>query len=428
MRILLSAYSCEPNRGSEPGLGWNTAVELAREHEVWVVTKERGRTAIERELAARPRPNLHFAFFEPPGFAWLGRREAFVQTHYYLWQYGVYSLARTLCRQHDFDVVSHVTFGRFWSPSLFALLPVPFIWSGLGGGEAIPPALRPGLSLKHHVGERLKSLVFGLYWLDPFVRMTARRSALMVVNHHDTAERVAALSTQPIEFMETAVVDREAAALIESLDEPPPRQPGEPVIFATLTRLLHWKGVHLGLRAFARLKIPAARYVIVGDGPERRSLEHLATELGVGDRVEFVGNASRAEWMRTLKRCHALVHPSLANAFNTIALEALYGSRPVICLDHEYMRSQLGEETTYFVNASDPEAVVAGMADAMQRVAECPAEASERGRLGRERARARFTWDRRTERWNQFLSQAVGARSLATSTSSAPPTENSHAI
>lgn len=50
MRILLSAYSCEPHRGSEPGLGWNTTIELARNHEVWVITKERHRKAIEQEL------------------------------------------------------------------------------------------------------------------------------------------------------------------------------------------------------------------------------------------------------------------------------------------------------------------------------------------------------------------------------------------
>ena len=39
MKILLSAYACEPNRGSEQGVGWSWAVELSKHHEVWVITR-----------------------------------------------------------------------------------------------------------------------------------------------------------------------------------------------------------------------------------------------------------------------------------------------------------------------------------------------------------------------------------------------------
>jgi hypothetical protein len=38
MKILISAYSCEPGMGSEPGVGWNIAREVAKYHEVWVLT------------------------------------------------------------------------------------------------------------------------------------------------------------------------------------------------------------------------------------------------------------------------------------------------------------------------------------------------------------------------------------------------------
>lgn len=36
MKILLSAYACEPNKGSEPGVGWSWATEYAKQHQVWV--------------------------------------------------------------------------------------------------------------------------------------------------------------------------------------------------------------------------------------------------------------------------------------------------------------------------------------------------------------------------------------------------------
>jgi hypothetical protein len=38
MKLLLSAYACEPSKGSEPGVGWNWATQAALDHEVWVLT------------------------------------------------------------------------------------------------------------------------------------------------------------------------------------------------------------------------------------------------------------------------------------------------------------------------------------------------------------------------------------------------------
>ena len=45
-RILLSAYACEPGKGSEPEVGWMWATELAAAgHEVWVITRAANRLA-----------------------------------------------------------------------------------------------------------------------------------------------------------------------------------------------------------------------------------------------------------------------------------------------------------------------------------------------------------------------------------------------
>ena len=67
-RILLSAYACEPGRGSEPALGWGWATELARSgHQVWVLTRADNRPAIERDALAAD-PNLNFVYFDLPPF------------------------------------------------------------------------------------------------------------------------------------------------------------------------------------------------------------------------------------------------------------------------------------------------------------------------------------------------------------------------
>lgn len=408
MRILLSAYSCEPHRGSEPGLGWNTAVELGRNHDVWVVTKERHRQAIEQELARQPQPRVHFVYHDlPVPLCWMSRYGWLGQLHYYLWQYSVYPTARRLCREIGFEVAHHVTFGRFWSPSLFSWLPVPFVWGGVGGGEVVSPPMRSTLKWPARIIEWVKERMFELYRFDPLVRLTARRSVLILANNANTAGRLAAITPSRVDYMDTAVVDRKTVTLIDGLAEPAPRNPDDPVCFATLTRLEAWKGVHLGLHAFKRLADGRARYLIVGAGPERRSLEQLARQLGIASQVEFLGNPSRAEWMRLLKQCHALVHPPLASPFNTIVLEAMLCARPIICFKTDYLVEKLGSDTSYFVDCASPEEAVSGLAEAMRQVASQPTEARERGLRGRERALQLFTWDARIERLERFLREAA---------------------
>jgi len=68
MKVLMSAYACEPNKGSEPGIGWNWVLETARlGHEVWVLTRANNRANIETELAKLPPiKNLKFLYYDLP--------------------------------------------------------------------------------------------------------------------------------------------------------------------------------------------------------------------------------------------------------------------------------------------------------------------------------------------------------------------------
>src|SRR4030042_6826220 len=66
LKILVSAYACEPDKGSEPGVGWNWVKQIARFHEVWVITRANNRASIERELNKTPINNLRFVYYDVP--------------------------------------------------------------------------------------------------------------------------------------------------------------------------------------------------------------------------------------------------------------------------------------------------------------------------------------------------------------------------
>jgi glycosyltransferase involved in cell wall biosynthesis len=93
-------------------------------------------------------------------------------------------------------------------------------------------------------------------------------------------------------------------------------------------RLMAAKALEVGLEALVR--VPEVALVVVGDGPERARLERLAAELGVGDRVRFLGARSRGDVLKTLRAVDAAVLPSRWENFPHLVVEALAVGTPVI--------------------------------------------------------------------------------------------------
>ena len=56
MKVLLVGHSCGPGLGSEPGITWNWARHLSKQHEVWVITRPEYRDRVETYLSRRPNP------------------------------------------------------------------------------------------------------------------------------------------------------------------------------------------------------------------------------------------------------------------------------------------------------------------------------------------------------------------------------------
>ncbi len=410
LKVLISAYSCTPGAGSERGIGWNTAREMARRHEVWVITRpgelheRRQDELIAEELAANPVPSLHFIFYDLP--AWMQRLFG-IQICSYLWQLGLYRVARKAHEKIGFDLAHHVSWVRYYTPSLLVFLRIPFVWGPIGGGDAMPRSFRQRLRLRARFSELERRLLGFVATIDPLVRLTARRSTVTLANSVETANRVSSLGADRVRIFGESGVDR---WVFEKANEAPPAPP-ERVTFASMTRLLHWKGVNLGLEAFARLENSDAVYWVIGDGPEEPLLRSLVRELGIADRVEFLPHLSRDEWMRRLRSCDALVHPCIYNSGSAISLEAMAMGRPVICLDRGGIRSQVSEDVGFRVSGDNPEEAIRGIRDAMQAIVESRELAAARGALARERVRRHFSWEARGLEMDRVYAYALSAAS-----------------
>jgi glycosyltransferase involved in cell wall biosynthesis len=406
MRILLSAYACEPGKGSEPGVGWNHVKQAARFHEVWVLTRSNNRAGIEEALAMEPMPNVHWIYFDFPRWASFWKKgQRGIRLYYSLWQLVMYWKARKLHREVRLDLAHHVTFVTYWLPTFLPLLPIPFIWGPVGGGESAPRSFRSSFSLKGRMYEATRKFARTISEFNPFVRLAARRAAIALATTKETAARLEILGCKRVSILAEAAL---SAKEISELGEIPIRE-GGPFRVLSLGRLLHWKGFELGLRAFARFqaRFPNTEYWLIGGGPERQFLERLSRELGVEKKVVFFGKLPRNQVLEKLAACDVLLFPSLHDSGGWVTLEAMASGRPVVCLDLGGPAVMATEETGIKILAINPEQATTDLTAALERLAADPGHLAQLAQAGRLRIDQEFNWERRGEQLARLYQQLV---------------------
>jgi glycosyltransferase involved in cell wall biosynthesis len=390
MNILLSAYACEPGKGSEPGVGWNFAMAMARHHEVWVITRANNRAAIEAALAREAMPGVHFAYWDLPRWAmrWKRGRRG-VHLYYYLWQLGIFRTALALHRSVHFDIVHHVTFLRYWAPSFLSFIKAPLVWGPLGGGDSAPKSFWRDFGWRGMAYEAARETARAIAERGPWVRFTAHRNAIALATTAATAARLRRIGARRVAvFSEVGLAAEEIALLAQARPTPTP-----PFRFVSLGNLYHLKGFHLGLRAFAAAGIAGAEYWLIGGGRERQRLERMAGDLGIADRVRFFGALPRATALAQMRQCHVLLHPVLHDSGGWAAIEAMAAGLPVICLDLGGPATQVTEHAGFKIPGTSPDQAVCDMAASMTALARDDALWRGQSAAASDHVRRHYCWD-----------------------------------
>lgn len=330
MKILLSAYACEPAKGSEPGVGWHWAVEMAREgHEIHVLTRTNNIAQIKARQTDLAGLKLYFYGYDLPRWArWWKRGQRGIRLYYLLWQWGAYRWVRHLKTEVGFDFVQHITFGVYRHPSFMGGLDIPFIFGPVGGGESTPPRLVDGLPRRGRWVERLREGANRLARYDPLLQYTYRKAALIFCKTPETWGEI------PVRFRHKCVCAAEIGTDRGRLVRTHVKAPSSPR-YLYVGRLLYWKGTHLVLSAMAELAgvLPDARLTIVGEGKEGPWLKRIARQLGIEERVQWLGQLSQDELFPLYRSHTAFVFPSLHDSSGNVIMEAMSQGLPVICLD-----------------------------------------------------------------------------------------------
>jgi hypothetical protein len=150
--VLISAFSCNPEKGSEPGLGYHYIRALAEQCDLTVITEElHNRVAIEKRCESDPGlRGIEFHFIPWPSVTSDGNPNDGVNfvryyRYYRQWQRAALQRARSLAASHKFDLLHHLTMTGYREPGYLWSLPLPFVWGPIGGFVMMPWRFLPSL-------------------------------------------------------------------------------------------------------------------------------------------------------------------------------------------------------------------------------------------------------------------------------------------
>jgi phosphatidylinositol alpha-1,6-mannosyltransferase len=206
------------------------------------------------------------------------------------------------------------------------------------------PNLAPLGLLLHIINPRLKYWVrthgVEVWYPLPFLRRLALRMAHgITASSQFTAEQM--IKAQKLQSHRIIVLPPalEPGFTNGAGREPMLLVPSQSKIILTVGRLIFsepGKGVDMVIRALPKVlgTIPDTYYVVVGDGDYRSSLERLADEMGVRDRVLFVGVIGEDILKAYYSKAHIFALPSRQEGFGVVFLEAMAFGKPVIGGNH----------------------------------------------------------------------------------------------
>jgi len=389
-RILIIAYACEPQKGSEPEVGWKWAQEISKFFDVWVVTRANNRKVIEDYLKKTPNPNLNFIYIDLPKWARFWKKgPRGVRLYYYLWQiYGVFKVKKEI-KLESFDAIHHVTFVSDYMPSFFFLLKLvnrklKLIWGPLGGNDKIPLSL---LSWENKFLEIIKRILRWVLRISPFFLIT-KRLADYAIFINDEVRRKIAWKSKPYKIIPAISVESPVYNSKRSHSE-------IKIVFAG--NFIPIKNIILVLRVFDKFlrvcKREDIKLYMIGKGKEKKKAQRFVTKRRLDKYVEFIEWLDREELFKFFCTSHIFFFPSL-EAGGMVVLEAMAHGLPVVCLDYGGPGEIVDETSGIKVKISSSyKEVVNNLVNALLTLVENEELRERLGEGARRRVKLFYSWE-----------------------------------
>ncbi len=405
LKVFVAAYACNPNQGSEEGVGWSWVNAIAVYHDLWVITATFHREDIERKVNENPDRycHIHFNFvphkrwhYSPTRF-WKFIEESWfkplMNRAYRGWQMDAFKLGADLHKNIRFDLVHQLTYVGFRFPGHLWKLDIPFVWGPIGGLENTPWQFLTVFGIKggiYYAGRNIINSLHKRFLLGPKQAFKKTHGGIIAATEGIRREIRKRYSEDSQVICE--IGPPQDIASVYSL-----HKPGEPL-------KLSWSGLHLPgkalpllLRAVAKLPMGFDWQLdILGLGPCTRKWHREAIKLGIDSNCKWHGQLQRNHAVEIMHSSHVFVITSMKDLTSTVLLEALSQGVPVICPDHCGFSDIVTEDCGIKLPVETPRQFVSDLVTAIKQLEN---DEAERRRLAKG-ALARikdFSWEKKAE-------------------------------
>lgn len=413
MNILVSAYACNPTKGSEEAIGFHWTNQWQQHgQQVWCLTTPAGQADIEayvRENSMSATANINFIYVSVPGWIqYLYRWQFGVYLHYLVWQYAAWRKARQLAQTTSFDVVHHASYGSLQMASQLWRLGKPLILGPLGGGQRAPKAFKRYLPDWFKSETMRNAISFLLVTFDPNVRQSLRRAALVLVTNTETANEARRLGAQHIKlFLDSGLPESYMP------DQFPIREITPVLRILWLGRLISRKGLPVVLEALSQVNTRVPFHLtIIGHGPVGDTLPALIRQYGLEGRVTWEGALPWVKVRASFLAHDVFMFTSLRDSFASQFLEAMGVGLPIITLDHQGAHDFIPEAAALKVPVTTSSETIAALARAVEFCYDHPAKRIQMGQVGYAFARTQ-NWPDRTGHLLQLVNDMLATSSVA---------------
>ena len=355
LSILINAYACSPGMGSEPGMGWNWCVNLAKHCELHIITEGEFRDKIEAAMSTLPHAaNMHF-YYNPVSekirsMCWNQGDWRFYR-YYKKWQKKTADMAREICKKEHIDILHQLNMIGFREPGYLWQVSwetgIPFVWGPADAKEAFPMAYTDGASWKTKTFLLLKNMITK-YQLKYGRRVhQAAATASLVLSASSNSVK----SFKKYFGIDTLLMNETGTYPLNKTVSVSPERTTFDIIWVGKADFR--KQLGLAIRSIALTQCPELVLHIVGGG-DMDFYKKKAASLGVSDRCRFHGSVTHDEVLELMCHCDLFLFTSVAEGTPHVVLEAIGCNLPILCFDTCGQGDSVTEEIGYKIPLTNP--------------------------------------------------------------------------
>ena len=385
MRILLSVYACEPNKGSEPGVGWDWAKHLAKDCDVIAITRKNNKSNIEK---INDDHRIKFIYHD---IDWLSKYKKRIplgtQIYYTLWQLTLVRLVIQIHRITPLNFVHHITFNGFTYPTFLSFTNIPFIWGPIGGGQISPPSLRY-LFGKKRLKENIRSLWIKLSRYNLLFIFNCRKAVKIICANNDTINRI------PLGYKSKVIKMIEIGKEIAENKVPIKNEIFEILWVGSLEP---HKAPLLAIKAIEKILISKKEVLltIIGSGSLKGSLTKYIQNRHLKKYVHLLGQVAHEKLYSHYKRSDIFLFTSLRDTSGNVLLEAMSYGLPCISFNHQGSKEILDDSCGILINITSIRQILDDLGAKIIWLQSNPKIRFEMGRNAVEKVRLEFFWNKK---------------------------------